>query len=218
VRRRGPTPTTAPIIGTTANSNMTRSTSPIRLASAGLQATPFVHAVILGCIEKPTAERLLRWFETTAPWRLVETDFYQQYEFSLFDCDAEEARLLTDETAVSDLREAMGAMFGTRFGPKVSIVAHRLLPGQRIGIHNDYLDKGETHRLTVQLNRGLRDEDGGFFMTFFSANPQDVHEVHRPIHRSAVAFAISADSHHAVSRVHGNVRFTIVISFRELAG
>jgi hypothetical protein len=210
------TPTTVPIIGTTADAHMTPFTSPLRIAAARLLATPFVHGVITGCIEEVAAERLLGWFETSAPWRLVETDFYEQYEFSLFDCDAEEARLLTDDLAVSDVRQAMGAVFGTRFGPEVSIVAHRLLPGQRIGIHNDYLDDGETHRLTVQLNRRLQDEDGGYFMTFSSDNPQDVHEVHRPVHRSAVAFAISPESYHAVSQMHGNVRFTIVISLREL--
>jgi hypothetical protein len=194
---------------------MALSTSPLRIGTAALHATPFMHAVIADCVEEAVAEQLLSWFETSAPWRLVETDFYEQYEFDLFDCGAEEACLLTDERAVLELRESMGAIFGTRLGPQVSMVAHRLLPGQHIGIHNDYLDDGETHRLTVQLNRGLHDEDGGFFMTFSSDEPQDIHEVHRPVHRSAVAFAISPDSYHAVSRMHGSVRFTIVVSLRE---
>lgn len=189
--------------------------SPLRIADADLCAEPFAHAVIPDCLEEAAAERLLSWFEISAPWKLVETDFYEQYEFSLFDCEADEARLLKDDPVVSDLREAMGEIFSTRFRPEISIVAHKLLPGQHIGIHNDYLDDGETHRLTVQLNRGLEDEDGGFFMTFASDDPKDVHEVHRPIHRSAVVFAISPHSYHAVSRMHGNVRFTIVISFRE---
>jgi 2OG-Fe(II) oxygenase superfamily len=191
--------------------------SPLRIATADLRKAPFTHAIIPDCIEETAAERLLVWLETTTKWRLVETDFYEQYEFSLFDCDAEEARLLTDGLAVSELQDAMGAMFGTSFGPKVSIVAHKLLTGQHIGIHNDYREDGETHRLTVQLNRGLQDEDGGFFMTFSSDDPQDVDDIHRPVHRSAVAFAISPDSYHAVSQVHGNVRFTIVISLHELS-
>lgn len=190
--------------------------SPLRFADANLCAAPFAHAVVPDCLDATVAERLLRWFETSAPWRLVETDFYEQYEFNFFDCATDEARLLTDRRVVSGLREAMGNAFGTQFGPEVTIVAHKLLPGQHIGIHNDHLDDGETHRLTVQLNRGLEDDDGGFFMTFSSGDPRDVHEVHRPIHRSAVIFAISADSYHAVSRMHGNVRYTIVLSFREL--
>lgn len=195
---------------------MTSLASSLRIDGGCLRAAPFEHAVIPECIEDFAAERLLRWFETSAPWRLVETDFYEQYEFSFFDCQAEESRLLTDDLTVSELREAMGGMFGIRYGPEVSIVAHRLLPGQHIGIHNDYLDDCETHRLTVQLNRGLQDTDGGFFMTFSSSDPRDVYEVLRPIHRSAVAFAISPRSYHAVSRMHGNVRFTIVISFRAI--
>lgn len=190
--------------------------SPLRVADVALRAVPFAHAVIPDCLDQGVAERILRWFETSAPWRLVETDFYEQYEFSFFDCATDEARLLTNERVVSGLRKAMGAVFGTRFGSEVAIVAHKLLPGQHIGIHNDHLDDGETHRLTVQLNRGLVDDDGGFFMTFSSGDPRDVHEVHRPIHRSAVLFAISANSYHAVSRMHGNVRYTIVLSFREV--
>ena len=190
--------------------------SPLRVTGADLRAEPFAHSVIPDCLDEAAAERLLGWFETSAPWRLVETDFYEQYEFSLFDCEAEEARLLTEDLVLSELREDMGKVFGTGFRPEVSIVAHMLMPGQHIGIHNDYLEDGETHRLTVQLNRGLADADGGFFMTFASGDPGDVHEVHRPIHRSAVVFAISPRSNHAVSRIHGNVRFTIVISFREL--
>jgi Rps23 Pro-64 3,4-dihydroxylase Tpa1-like proline 4-hydroxylase len=203
-------------MSTNADARMTSSTSPLRIAATDIRTAPFVHAIIPGCIEEFTAERLLAWLETTEQWRLVETDFYEQYEFSLFDCDAEEARLLTDELTVSELQKAMGAMFGTRFGPDVSIVAHKLLEGQHIGIHNDYLGDGETHRLTVQLNRGLHDEDGGFFMMFSSNDPQDVSDIYRPVHRSAVAFAISPDSYHAVSKIHGNVRFTIVISLHEL--
>jgi hypothetical protein len=190
--------------------------SPLQITTADLRKIPFAHAVIPDCIEEIAAERLLAWFETTAQWRLVETDFYEQYEFSLFDCDAEEARLLTNDVTVSELQHAMGALFGTRFGPKVSIVAHKLVEGQHIGIHNDYLEDGETHRLTVQLNRGLQDRDGGFFMTFSSDDPRDVDDIHRPDHRSAVAFAISPHSYHAVSQIHGNVRFTIVISLHEL--
>lgn len=189
---------------------------PLRFESPDLRAWPFVHAVVSECLDEAVAERLLTWFETSAPWKLVETNFYEQYEFNLFDCAADAARLLTDAQVLSGLRDAMGRVFRTRFGPNVSIVAHKLLPGQRIGIHNDYLEDGETHRLTVQLNRGLDDEDGGFFMTFESGDARDVHEVHRPVHRTGVLFAISPESFHAVSRMHGNERFTVVLSFREL--
>ena len=77
---------------------------------------------------------------------------------------------------------------------------------------------GETHRLTVQLNRGLRDEDGGFFMLFNSDDPSDVHRILRPVSASAIGFAIGPDSHHAVSRLHGGTRFTLVYSFHAADG
>jgi hypothetical protein len=93
------------------------------------------------------------------------------------------------------------------------VVAHKLLPGQRIAIHNDYLVVEETHRLTIQLNRGLSDADGGFFMLFNSGDPADIHRVLRPVRNTAIAFMISPESYHAVSRLHGGVRYTLVYSF-----
>ena len=87
------------------------------------------------------------------------------------------------------------------------------MPGQRIAIHNDYLIGEETHRLIVQVNRGLKDEDGGFFMLFNSFDASDVHRVLRPIHGSAIGFEISPASHHAVSRLYGEERYTLVYSF-----
>ncbi len=103
--------------------------------------------------------------------------------------------------------------FGCRLTDRVDLVAHTLLPGQRIAIHNDYLVGEETHRLTVQLNRGLSDEDGGFFMLFNSLDAADLHRVLRPVSNTAIAFEISTKSHHAVSRLHGGERYTLVYSF-----
>ncbi len=70
-----------------------------------------------------------------------------------------------------------------------------------------------THRVLVQLNRGWRDDQGGFLMFFNSGDPADVHRVFSPTHDSVVGFAISEDSHHAVSTIHGGERFTLVFSF-----
>jgi hypothetical protein len=107
----------------------------------------------------------------------------------------------------------MGRLFGVRFRQDVTVVAHRLVPGHRIGIHNDYLPGGETHRFVVQVNRGLSDADGGLLMLFGSADPTDVRKVLRPVNTSAFAFEISPTSHHAVSQMHCNVRYSIVFSF-----
>lgn len=158
---------------------------------------------------------LLDWLEHGAPWRLVETDFYEQYEFDMLRAELPSAIApLAAPEMLDRLRKKLELSFGTALSQDVELVAHRLIPGQRIAIHNDVREGGETHRLTVQLNRGLQDKDGGFFMLFNSDDAADVHRILRPISGSAIGFEISERSHHAVSRLSGGLRFTLVYSFR----
>jgi hypothetical protein len=184
----------------------------IDLRKATIAAVPFPHASAAACLPSDLAAALLDWFEADAPWRLVEADFYEQYEFSLWDVCTAPAALLTSAPALSVLRAEMTRLFECQFARRVNVVAHKLLPGQRIAIHNDYLAGEETHRVVVQLNHGLVDADGGFLMLFNSGDPKDIHQILRPIHRSGLAFEISASSFHAVSRQHANVRYTLVFS------
>jgi hypothetical protein len=184
------------------------------LARLDLAAAPFPHGLVDRCLDPDGEATLLAWLATDAPWRLVETDFYEQYEFRLLHTLLPAAIApLFDATRLDCLRRQMGEFFGARLAPRVNAVAHKLLPGQRIAIHNDYLVGEETHRLTVQLNRGLSDEDGGLFMLFNSFDAADVHSIHRPLSASGIAFVIGPHSHHAVSRMHGGERYTIVFSF-----
>jgi hypothetical protein len=143
----------------------------------------------------------------------VETDFYEQHEFSCFDAAGEVAAVLTSHSLINGLRDDLTRIFGDTLRPEATVVAHRLLPGHRIGIHNDHLIGGETHRFVVQLNRGLTDSDGGFFMLFNSADPSDIHAIFRPVSLTGFAFEISPQSHHAISEMHGGVRYSIVYSF-----
>lgn len=176
---------------------------------------PFRYFLAERCFAPGFEDELLRWLEQEAPWSLVETDFYEQFEF-----DVRDARLpaqlasLVDPCVLDWLRQQMSSWLGSNLSSQIQVVAHRLDPGQRIGIHNDMREDGETHRLTVQLNRGLRDDDGGFFMLFNSDDAEEVHRILRPISGSAIGFAISEASNHAVSRLHGGERYTLVYSFR----
>lgn len=179
------------------------------------QATkPFPYFLAQDCVSADVGEALLDWFESDAPWRLVSQDFYDQYEFSLFDARLPPAAaMLVDRDALAVLRRRMEAEFGEALSETMEIVAHKLVAGQRIGIHNDFLPGHETHRLTVQLNRGLADADGGYMMLFNSDDAADVHRILRPVSRTGLGFAIGPASHHAVSRMHGGERFTLVYSF-----
>ena len=159
-------------------------------------------------------QALLEWFECGAPWRLVETDFYEQYEFSMLDTVLPERVCpLASMDHIAAIRCRLAALFDVSFDDRVRLVAHKLLPRQKVAIHNDYLVGEETHRLIVQLNRGLRDEDGGFFMLFNSFEPQDVYRILRPVGGSGIGFEIGLNSNHAVSQIHRGERYTLVYSF-----
>ena len=91
----------------------------------------------------------------------------------------------------------------------------RLVVGQTIRVHNDYIGGAETHRMLVQLNRGWDAANGGLLMLFDSDRAEDVSAVIIPRHGSALAFAISPKSFHAVSTIVSGARFTLVYTFRK---
>lgn len=154
-----------------------------------------------------------------APWRLKVASFYEQWELSIDDASLPGGLeyLLKDEF-VDALRERMVTPLTVARLDLVEVTAHRLVEGQTIRIHNDYLEGRETHRLLIQLNDGWTDENGGMLMLFGSASNQDLKRVVRPLHGSAFSFEISPASYHAVSTIHGGERFTLVYSFKTREG
>ena len=176
--------------------------------------TPFRYFLARRCLTPDVERALLEWFETDAPWRLAETDFYQQHEFDMLDAALPpNAASVVAPDSVAAMRRTTAAIFDVVFDDRVRLTAHRLTRGQRIAIHNDYLVGEETHRLIVHVNRGLRDDDGGLFMLFDSCDPRDVHRIIRPVGGTGIGFEIGQHSNHAVSRVHGGERYTLVYSF-----
>lgn len=185
-----------------------------RVGSVEFADFPFRYFLTRRCLAPDIEQTLLNWFESDAPWRLVETDFYEQYEFSMLDERLpENVAALTSPENLQILRRTVAEIFNVVFDDRITLLAHKLVPGQRIAIHNDYLGGDETHRLTVQLNRGLHDRDGGLFMLFNSFDPNDIHRIVRPIAGSGLGFEICENSNHAVSRLHNGERYTIVFSF-----
>jgi Rps23 Pro-64 3,4-dihydroxylase Tpa1-like proline 4-hydroxylase len=175
---------------------------------------PFSYAVSARAFDDGVSANILTWLESEAPWKLVETDFYEQFEFNFLDAELPAAlTFLRKQTFIDSMSSEIRKLFGVSLSGIVDATAHRLLPGQRIRIHNDFIPGAETHRLLIQMNRGWEDRDGGFLLFFNSQDPGDVHKVFRPVHNSAVAFAISPSSHHAVTVVHGGERYTLVYSF-----
>jgi Rps23 Pro-64 3,4-dihydroxylase Tpa1-like proline 4-hydroxylase len=165
-------------------------------------------------IDQEFSIQILEWFETKAPWELVETEFYDQFEFDFLKEQVPEyLSFLVSKAALQKLRVSMEKLFDARLNQQIDITAHRLVAGQRIRIHNDFVPNQETHRILIQLNRGWNAKNGGLLMLFNSADPVDVHKVLLPEHKSVLGFAISPDSNHAVSTIHEGERFTLVYSF-----
>jgi Rps23 Pro-64 3,4-dihydroxylase Tpa1-like proline 4-hydroxylase len=177
-------------------------------------AVPFPYFVVGQAFDESSSLRLLEWLEREAPWQLTEADFYEQYEFSLADIElpGELAPLFSSE-AIDAVKNWVEGTFGAKLKDQPDITVHKLVAGQRIRIHNDYIPDQESHRVLVQLNRGWTDDMGGALIFFNSHDPTDMHRAFRPNHNSCVGFEISPKSLHAVSTIHSGERFTLVFSF-----
>jgi len=186
----------------------------LRLTSPETHFEPFPYFIAMHPLGETISSTFLRWLESDAPWKLVETDFYEQYEFSLLDVLLPPAfQFFTERPFLEDLRRSLEQIFYCHLNQRIDCTAHKLIRGQRIRIHNDFIPGGETHRVLIQLNREWQEAQGGVLMLFNSAEASDVHRILPPTNDSAVGFAISDKSHHAVSTIHGGERFTLVFSF-----
>ncbi|BCT69465.1 cyclophane-containing peptide 2OG-Fe(II) oxygenase YhhC [Nitrosospira sp. NRS527] len=175
---------------------------------------PFHYVESSQALNSQLGDTLLSWLENYAGWKLVETNFYEQYEFSFLDAKLpSELAFLNSRDHLRCVARQVEAAFSVKLTEKVDFTAHKLISGQRIRIHNDHIPGHETHRLLIQLNRGWKDENGGMLIFFNSQDMNDIHKIFRPLHNSAVGFSISPHSLHAVSTIYGGERFTLVYSF-----
>ena len=187
----------------------------VALLEAEVRTEPFPHVTHAAPLPNAICAAALDWMETTAPWRLRVASFYEQWELHLDpqNLPASIQPLLAPST-IETLQLRMLAPIAQAPLELTEVTAHKLVPGQTIRVHNDHRWKGETHRLLVQLNRGWSDSQGGLLLLFGSAAADDVRRILRPTHGSAVSFAISPQSFHAVSTIQRGERYTLVYSFR----
>jgi Rps23 Pro-64 3,4-dihydroxylase Tpa1-like proline 4-hydroxylase len=187
------------------------------LKQAPVVGEPFAHVRLDDWFGDALNDAALSWLETDAPWRLRIASFYEQYEFSLLaDRPPAAAVALTSIETVADIASLFADRFQVPNLALVDITAHRLVAGQTIRLHNDYIGDAETHRMLVQLNRGWDVSNGGLLMLFGSQRAEDVCAAIIPRHGSAFAFAISPQSFHAVSTIVSGDRFTLVYTFRKI--
>ncbi len=189
----------------------------LRIAEAELIAKPFPHFASVECLDVLSAENILRWLENDAPWRSFVDDFYEFEGVNLRDTRLPlTLNYLTKAPFLEVVRRDLEHVFGTSLGGCPGVAVQRLLPGRNIGVHTDFGSLHQTHRLILQLNRGWSIEQGGVLMLFDEECPDrvtDEHCLYLPEHRSAVGFAISETSYHAVSGVLAGERYSLCISF-----
>lgn len=189
---------------------------PLRLSTVNVFSEPFRYFTSPEALNPDVSDAVLKWFETSEAWTLVETDFYEQYEFSLWEVEVPAAlSFLRAPGFLAAIKTKIENFFEITLSDRLDITAHKLIPGQRIRLHNDFIHGAETHRLFIQFNRDWSDKNGGLLVLFNSFDPVDIHKVFQPSHNSAFGFAISPHSNHAVSKLNAGVRFTLVYSFYE---
>jgi len=184
------------------------------LVDSQLAAQPFPHFPLTNILTGGLDKLLFDWFEQTDAWGLTETSFYKQYEFSFLDTDVPvQLSLLTSENTIAKIIAESQKAFGVSQLKLVGITAHKLVDGHKIGVHNDFIDGDETHRLLIQINENWQPENGGFLMLFNSKDPNDLASIIQPINNTGIAFEISPKSYHAVSTIHNFHRYTLVYTF-----
>jgi len=180
-----------------------------------LRSAPYPFFVSTEAFEPALAANLLQWLESGVAWRLHCGGFYEQWECDLLQAaPPPSCAPLFSQEALSDVRHRMANVFGTPLSERMTVIAHKLVRGQAIGVHNDDPDPGyETHRLVVQLNRRTDSDVGGELLVHGSNQPGDVVLTVAPVHNTAFGFAMSSRSFHSVAPMQDWARYTIVFSF-----
>lgn len=186
------------------------------LVNAGMRLAPFPHFVCARPLAPDVADAAYTWLDEHAPWDRHTSDFYDQ-----FGCDLISLKLprllhhhLVSPIVLQRMRQRLEALFSVPLADIYSVVAHRLVPGQGIGVHTDApADGTETYRMVVHVGPGFRDASGGHLMFFRSKDRHDAASAFRSIHNTAVGFELSERSHHAVTDIVAGVRYTLVYSF-----
>jgi Rps23 Pro-64 3,4-dihydroxylase Tpa1-like proline 4-hydroxylase len=184
------------------------------LSHSNFTKAPFPHFSTDQMLDNNLATNLLSWFKGYDDWQFTKTSFYTQYEFSLMDMVLPAPLItLTSPGFIEQMTQFFEHTFAAKKLELVGITAHKLLDGYKMGVHNDFIGKEESHRLVIQINDGWKEHNGGYLMLFNSKDPNDVASLIRPIHNSGIGFEISSKSFHAVSTVYDFERYTLVYTF-----
>jgi hypothetical protein len=149
----------------------------------------------------------------TIEWREASTSFYTQREANLATNDYYRTVLSPDR--LGGIRALVEDFFGCEVERKIEVAAHQLVCGDQIGIHSDCNSLGETHRLTIHLNRDWGQEQGGVLVALRDRDFSTATHAWLPRANTGFLFEIGCRSFHAVTSVQGVApRYSIVFTFR----
>ena len=151
--------------------------SPFDFGITSVFSNPFGYFLSRQAFRPDVSQELLDWLEQSSRWNLVTTDFYEQFEFSLLDsCLPKGLSFLCSSPFLTFLGKRVEELFSVKLDKHPNITAHKLIAGQKIRLHNDFIPKGETHRILIQLNRGWNLSKGGLLVFFNSDCSEDIHK------------------------------------------
>jgi len=179
-------------------------------------AEPYNHVYLANILRAEVADSLHAEYGML-PWRLAETDFYEQYEIALLDCVAGSLgpwlKHLRRVLLSFEFSRAISKIVDTPSLRVGDIACHRSTPGQQIGIHTDYSDNAESCRLTIHFNPNWSTDEGGLFVVFAGGELKSASAIYSPKHNTAILFRISPESFHAVTPVESTrERYSMVVS------
>jgi hypothetical protein len=187
------------------------------LDKVNLVTYPFPHFTLDSVFDDDLAEHLLIWLEHDAPWKCQSRDFYLQHGCSGLDelLKGTPAHAAVSPEMIETIRKQCERIFGAPLlAGHVQVSAHRMVAGHRIGVHNDQPTGGtDTHRLVVNLNRGVDDLSGGELVLFDRDDPAGSAVFVSRKHNSGAAMMFSARSWHCVEEIRAGVRYSLLYSF-----
>lgn len=158
---------------------------------------------------------VLDWLDNGAQWHRRTTSFYDQYELVVLPDNVDAGvRCLVSGLILEDIHSRLEELFEVELYDFVRISVHKLVSGQKVGIHTDQPGAHTaTHRLLIQFNREWEDAYGGHLVLLAGRTIKDVHRILRPISKSGLAFECGEKSYHCVVKVKDGNRYTFVYDF-----
>ncbi len=176
---------------------------------------PYRHFLCFESFGADDAADMREVLSSDLDWGVREGSFYVTYRLDLraFFEKRRTPRFL-DEDFLFRMRDRMSKLFSVPLSDTIQVLGHRMIPGQRIGVHNDNPGLGfENYRIVTQFTFDQKPEDGGELNIHTSDRPQDVYQSIRPYPNMSFGFETSARSYHSVNLVRNVNRDAMLFNF-----